>query len=299
MPAQLARPATGGPFPAGGRRGLDQAGDSRGVVDRGPRVHRSALQDCAEARGRSRAADAEPGRVLGVRAADAPESWPTSRRSSGAAATAPTVCFHPSLLPRYRGGSAIPWQLIRGETTGVTVFWPDAGIDTGPILLQREARVDRTTRPARSTTRRSSRSACRRCSTRWTLVAAGRAPREPQDESQATYDPLLSDAHAAIDWRPSATRARPDPRLRPAARRAHRSGAARGYGCSSRAGWTAPGRRRAPCSRSTPRGSSSRPADGAVRCARARGDGPKAAAAEVAAALGIAPGARLGAGAGQ
>ena len=38
---------------------------------------------------------------------------------------------------------------------------------------------------------------------------------------------------------------------------------------------------------------------GAVRCARARGDGPKAAAAEVAAALGIAPGARLGAGAGQ
>src|SRR5207244_12670151 len=54
-----------------------------------------------------------------------------------------SICFHPSLLPRYRGGSAIPWQLIRGETrTGVTVFWPDAGIDTGPILLQREAAVD-------------------------------------------------------------------------------------------------------------------------------------------------------------
>src|SRR5207244_11886306 len=49
------------------------------------------------------------------------------------------ICFHPSLLPRYRGGSAIAWQLIRGETrTGVTVFWPDAGIDTGPILLQRD-----------------------------------------------------------------------------------------------------------------------------------------------------------------
>ena len=53
-----------------------------------------------------------------------------------------SLCFHPSLLPRYRGGSAIPWQLIRGETrTGVTVFWPDAGIDTGPILLQREETV--------------------------------------------------------------------------------------------------------------------------------------------------------------
>src|SRR5262249_60819663 len=52
------------------------------------------------------------------------------------------ICFHPSLLPRYRGGSAIPWQLICGETrSGVTVFLPDAGIDTGPILLQREEPV--------------------------------------------------------------------------------------------------------------------------------------------------------------
>src|SRR5438046_5202974 len=53
-----------------------------------------------------------------------------------------SICFHPSLLPRYRGGSAIAWQLIRGETeSGVTVFWPDAGIDTGPIVLQRSATV--------------------------------------------------------------------------------------------------------------------------------------------------------------
>ncbi|MFN8640791.1 MAG: formyltransferase family protein [Candidatus Binatia bacterium] len=51
-----------------------------------------------------------------------------------------SICFHPSLLPRYRGGSAIPWQIIKGETrTGVSVFWVDPGIDTGPILLQREA----------------------------------------------------------------------------------------------------------------------------------------------------------------
>ena len=55
-----------------------------------------------------------------------------------------SICFHPSLLPRYRGGSAIAWQLIRGETeSGVTVFWPDAGTDTGPILLQRSAPVGR------------------------------------------------------------------------------------------------------------------------------------------------------------
>ena len=53
-----------------------------------------------------------------------------------------SICFHPSLLPRYRGGSAIPWQIIKGETrTGVSVFWVDPGIDTGPILLQKEAAI--------------------------------------------------------------------------------------------------------------------------------------------------------------
>ena len=67
------------------------------------------------------------------------------------------ICFHPSLLPRYRGGSAIAWQLIRGETrTGVTVFWPDAGIDTGgatdrdsliDLLLDAFAREFRPTEP--------------------------------------------------------------------------------------------------------------------------------------------------------
>src|SRR2546428_10873316 len=49
-----------------------------------------------------------------------------------------SICFHPSLLPRYRGGSAINWQLIRGERgTGATAFWPDAGIDTRPPLPHR------------------------------------------------------------------------------------------------------------------------------------------------------------------
>ena len=44
-----------------------------------------------------------------------------------------SICFHPSLLPQYRGASAINWALIKGETvTGLTLFWVDRGIDTGP-----------------------------------------------------------------------------------------------------------------------------------------------------------------------
>ena len=49
-----------------------------------------------------------------------------------------SLCFHPSLLPAYRGGTAIPWQIILGASvSGVTVFQPDEGVDTGPIVVQK------------------------------------------------------------------------------------------------------------------------------------------------------------------
>ena len=49
-----------------------------------------------------------------------------------------SLCFHPSLLPRFRGGNAMQWQIIEGEReSGVTVFELDDGVDTGPVLVQR------------------------------------------------------------------------------------------------------------------------------------------------------------------
>lgn len=49
------------------------------------------------------------------------------------------ICLHPSPLPRYRGGSPIQHQIINGEETGaVTLFVMDKGVDTGPIVFQRE-----------------------------------------------------------------------------------------------------------------------------------------------------------------
>ena len=53
-----------------------------------------------------------------------------------------SIQYHPSLLPKHRGGSAINWAIINGETaTGLTIFWPDRGVDTGPILLQKEVEI--------------------------------------------------------------------------------------------------------------------------------------------------------------
>ncbi|KAK1900805.1 Cytosolic 10-formyltetrahydrofolate dehydrogenase [Dissostichus eleginoides] len=54
-----------------------------------------------------------------------------------------SIIYHPSLLPRHRGASAINWTLIHGDKKGgFTVFWADDGLDTGPILLQRECEVE-------------------------------------------------------------------------------------------------------------------------------------------------------------
>ena len=53
-----------------------------------------------------------------------------------------TLCFHPSMLPRHRGADAVYWTFAMGDrTTGVTWFWVDAGIDTGPIAIQREVEI--------------------------------------------------------------------------------------------------------------------------------------------------------------
>jgi len=112
-----------------------------------------------------------------------------------------SICFHPSLLPRYRGGSAIPWQIIKGETrTGVTVFWVDPGIDTGPILLQKEAAIGPDDTAASLYYNTLFKLGVEVVLESVDLIAAGTAPRLPQDESQATYDPLCRDEHARVDW---------------------------------------------------------------------------------------------------
>lgn len=49
---------------------------------------------------------------------------------------------HFSLLPKYRGAAPVQWALLNGEkTTGVTLFWLDQGMDTGPVFLRREEPV--------------------------------------------------------------------------------------------------------------------------------------------------------------
>jgi methionyl-tRNA formyltransferase len=49
-----------------------------------------------------------------------------------------SINVHASLLPRYRGAAPVAWAVVHGEReTGITTFQMDAGMDTGPVLLQR------------------------------------------------------------------------------------------------------------------------------------------------------------------
>ena len=112
-----------------------------------------------------------------------------------------TIQYHPSLLPKHRGGSAINWAIIKGETkTGITIFWPDKGIDTGPILLQKEAEISPDDTVGSLYFNRLFPLGIEAIVESIDLIKIGTAPRIPQDESQATYEPLCTEKHARINW---------------------------------------------------------------------------------------------------
>jgi methionyl-tRNA formyltransferase len=112
-----------------------------------------------------------------------------------------SICFHPSLLPKYRGASAINWALINGEpVTGLTLFWVDRGIDTGPILLQKEIAVGPDDTTGSLYFNKIFALGVEAIGEAVDLIKTGNPPRIVQDETQATYDPPCQDVHAKIDW---------------------------------------------------------------------------------------------------
>ena len=55
------------------------------------------------------------------------------------------VGLHPSLLPKYRGGAPLVWQMINGENkAGITLFYMDQGVDSGDIIAQAEEIIEET-----------------------------------------------------------------------------------------------------------------------------------------------------------
>ena len=112
-----------------------------------------------------------------------------------------SIQYHPSLLPAYRGASAINWPIILGEKeTGLSIFWPDNGLDTGDVLLQKKTPISDTDTLGSVYFDRLFPMGVEAMLESVDLVNAGKAPRIKQDESKATYEGLCRAANAKIDW---------------------------------------------------------------------------------------------------
>jgi methionyl-tRNA formyltransferase len=163
------------------------------AVERGVRVVQRKSWRAPEAAAEAGAASADLG-VLAYVTQIVPSAILDSPRCG-------SICFHPSLLPAYRGGSAINWQIIEGVTTGgVTLFRPDDGIDEGPVYLQKRIEIgpdDTAGSFYYSKVFDAGVAATVECAE---LVLAGKANGLVQDETLATYEPLCRDEHACVDW---------------------------------------------------------------------------------------------------
>jgi methionyl-tRNA formyltransferase len=112
-----------------------------------------------------------------------------------------TINYHPSLLPRHRGASAINWAVIMGDTkTGLSIFWPDGGIDTGLILLQKEITINPDDTTGSLYFNHLFPMGVEAILESIDLIKAGSAPEIAQDETGATYEPPCDDKVAGIDF---------------------------------------------------------------------------------------------------
>uniref|UniRef100_A0A8C0UF00 10-formyltetrahydrofolate dehydrogenase n=1 Tax=Cyanistes caeruleus TaxID=156563 RepID=A0A8C0UF00_CYACU len=112
-----------------------------------------------------------------------------------------SIIYHPSILPRHRGASAINWTLIQGDKkAGFTIFWADDGLDTGPILLQRECDVGQNDTVDDLYNRFLFPEGIKAMVEAVHLIADGKAPRIPQPKEGATYEGIQKKENAEISW---------------------------------------------------------------------------------------------------
>ena len=112
-----------------------------------------------------------------------------------------TIQYHPSLLPKYRGPSSINWPISRGDTkTGLTIFRPTAGLDEGPVILQKETRIGPEDTLGTVYFDRLFPMGVQALLEAADLVVAGKHRELVQDETQASYEGWFREAEARIHW---------------------------------------------------------------------------------------------------
>ena len=112
-----------------------------------------------------------------------------------------SIQYHPSLLPWHKGPSSINWPIIMGkQKTGLTIFWPDNGLDTGPILLQKEVDIEPDDTLGSVYFNKLFPLGVEAMMEAIELVRGGNAPREVQDPEDGSYEGWCRKQDVEIDW---------------------------------------------------------------------------------------------------
>lgn len=113
--------------------------------------------------------------------------------------------YHPSLLPMHRGPSSINWPIAMGSTrTGLTIFWPDEGLDEGPVLMQKECEIGPDETLGDIYFKKLFPMGVDAMIESLDLVKAGTAPKEVQNLDDGSYESWFGKAQVEIDWSKSA-----------------------------------------------------------------------------------------------
>lgn len=108
--------------------------------------------------------------------------------------------IHASLLPRWRGASPIQHAILAGDRqTGISLMRMDEGMDTGPVYTQSAVLIanDET---AATLHDKLAQNGADLLAGNFDDIVSGRLATAPQDESLATYAPLIKKSDGEIDW---------------------------------------------------------------------------------------------------
>ncbi|MCL2361139.1 MAG: methionyl-tRNA formyltransferase [Defluviitaleaceae bacterium] len=110
------------------------------------------------------------------------------------------INIHASLLPKYRGASPIHAAIKNGDAvTGITIMYMDVGIDTGDMIMKRELVIGPDER-VQSLHDRMAVLGGECIIEALAQLGAGTAGRIPQDDTEATYAPMIQKTDGLIHW---------------------------------------------------------------------------------------------------
>ena len=110
------------------------------------------------------------------------------------------INIHASLLPKYRGASPMHRAILNGDkVTGVTIMYMDKGMDTGDMILKKTLNIEDNDRFADVHNKMADLS-CECIIEALDQIESGTAIREPQNNEEATYAPMLTKEDGLINW---------------------------------------------------------------------------------------------------